>query len=68
VHCVGQQRLIATRLRRHGIDLLTLTAGSVLALNHQTDMMRITAPAVLGEAALLRDVLPAAAERPFTIR
>jgi len=43
-------------------------AGSVLALNHQTDMMRITAPAVLGEAALLRDVLPAAAERPFTIR
>ena len=51
----------------HLITFMAL-AGSVLALNHQTDMMRITAPAVLGEAALLRDFLPAAAERPFTFR
>ena len=56
----ASQRALAEFLHSH--------ACTVLAMNHQRDMVRITAPAVLGEAALLRGTVPAARERPFTFR
>ena len=43
-------------------------AGEVLALGHSKEAELLPAPAVIGEAVILKDQLPAAAFRPCTFR
>ena len=43
-------------------------AGEVLALRHTKEAELLPAPAVIGEAVILADQLPAAAIRPCTFR
>lgn len=43
-------------------------AGSVLAIAHGRSMARVTAPAVLGESALLAAIAGVPAKRPLTYR
>lgn len=48
--------------------VLRLCAGEVLALGHSKEAELLPAPAVIGEAVILKDQLPAAAFRPCTFR
>ena len=43
-------------------------AGSVLAIAHGRSMARVTAPAVLGESALLAALAKTPGSRPLTYR
>ena len=43
-------------------------AGSVLAIAHGRSMARVTAPAVLGESALLAALAKISGSRPLTYR
>lgn len=45
-----------------------MNAGEVLALRHTKEAELLPAPAVIGEAVILRDQLPAASIRPCTFR
>ncbi len=45
-----------------------MDAGEVLALRHTKEAELLPAPAVIGEAVILRDQLPAASIRPCTFR